>query len=190
MSIRIGGQVSRKRRVGILGGSFDPPHRGHVAICEKILKEKQAGEVWMIPCYKHPFDKPLVPFEHRLKMCRLVFSRKKRVRVLDIEGRMKGTSYTLRTLKVLMRRHPSVCFLLILGQDAAREVKKWRGFDELKTKVDWIIVPRGPRSPIPDIRATKIRQSIADGEDVGDWLADEVIKYIAKNGLYRVDGIR
>lgn len=181
----LGGQVPAKR-IGILGGSFNPPHLGHVGMARLVLKEKKVDQVWVVPCFKHPFGKPLVFFPHRFRMCRIAFKRfGKRLRLLDLERKLGGKSYTLRTVTSLQKKYPAKEFWLIVGKDVAREAKRWHGYRELKKQVRWLVLPRGKKSPIANIRATKIREALRNGGSLKGLLPKNVIEYVSHHRLYK-----
>ncbi|OGQ04026.1 MAG: nicotinate (nicotinamide) nucleotide adenylyltransferase [Deltaproteobacteria bacterium RIFCSPLOWO2_01_44_7] len=172
-------------KIGILGGSFNPPHLGHVGICRYVLEQKKVDEVWVIPCFEHPFDKPLVSFDHRFKMCELTFKEfDDKAVVKDVEKQLGGKSFTLRTVQFLKKENPKLEFFLILGEDAAKEAKTWHQYDKLKKAVSWLIIPRGPESPVPDVSATDIRKILQEGKNVGKYLPQLVYQYIVQNRLY------
>ncbi len=174
------------KKIGIFGGSFNPPHRGHRATAEYVLKEKKADEIWVIPCWEHPFDKPLVPFEHRLKMCALgMGSLGNQIRCLDIEKKLGGKSYTFRTVSALKQKYPEHRFYLIVGEDVAEEAKQWNRYEELKKSVEWIVIPRGEGSPIPNISATEVRTALALHKNLEGVLEKNVVEYIERHGLYK-----
>ena len=96
----------RREQVAIFGGAFDPPHNGHVAICTSLLDRGDVDRVRVVPCFRHPFGKPLSDFDDRYRMCCLAFDRLgRRIVVDDIERRMGGVSHTVRTLLQLIEEH-------------------------------------------------------------------------------------
>lgn len=172
-------------RVGILGGSFNPPHLGHVAMAEFVLKGGEVDQVWVVPCFEHPFDKPLLSFEDRFQMCGLAFrSLGKNVRVMDVEKKLGGKSYTLRTVQHLKKEYPNDFFWLVVGEDIAQEAKHWHQYEELKKGVEWLVLPRGEGSPIPNISASEIRMALPQRKNLQDLLSKEVIQYIEGHQLY------
>ena len=178
----------RKNRIGILGGSFNPPHLGHVGICETVLAQKLVDAVWVIPCFEHPFNKKLVSFEHRFEMCLLAFEEfGSSVRVSDIEKKMGGKSYTLKTVETLQKKYPEQDFVLILGQDAASEAKTWHRYLDLRKALSWVVLPRGPHSPIPDVSAMDIRERLEQGLSVKDVVPGSVVQFIQDHGLWTKD---
>ena len=165
------------KQVGILGGSFNPPHIGHVAIAEYALK-KGMEEVWVLPCFQHPFEKELLPFETRFKMCQLAFSKIKSVSVLSMEKKLGGVSYTYRTVQNLIKQYPNYNFFLIVGTDAYQKKDEWKNIEKLEKEIEWLIVPRGKNSPIPDISSKELRSKLAAGESCDPWLIPESSGYI------------
>src|SRR3954452_22589054 len=105
-------------RVALFGGSFNPPHVAHQLVGLYVLETEPVDELWLIPCFKHPFDKALAPFEDRLAMCELAAAALgPRARVSDCERRLGGESRTLRTVKALQAQHPGVELSLVIGGD-------------------------------------------------------------------------
>ncbi|MBI4125170.1 MAG: nicotinate (nicotinamide) nucleotide adenylyltransferase [Deltaproteobacteria bacterium] len=173
-------------RVGLLGGSFNPPHSGHVGMAEWVLNEGKVDQVWVIPCDEHPFAKPLAAFAHRFRMCLLAFQGlEPKVRVLDIEKKMGGKSFTYRTVVRLKKENPAQRFYLIVGADAAAEIDTWNRAEALKREAERIVVPRGPASPVPDVSATAVRESLERGGRLEELLPKSVIVYIVKHKLYK-----
>ena len=173
-------------RVGILGGSFNPPHLGHVEMARLALAQKKVDEVWVIPCFEHPFDKRLALFEDRFEMCRLAFKNLGgSVQILDLERRLGGKSYTFRSVEYLKKEFPAHHFVLIVGEDVAEEAKSWHRYHELQKAVEWFVIPRGKGSPVPDISATDIREVLKNGKGLEKCLNKNVIEYIRKKELYR-----
>lgn len=118
-------------------------------------------------------------------MCRLAFKKfGGRVKISDVEKKLKKKSYTLRTLKYLMKKYPRKQFFLALGGDACREVKTWHRFKELRSLLPWIAFPRGKKSFIPDVSATQIRALLKKKRDKTSLLPREVLQYIKKHKLY------
>lgn len=177
-----------RRRIGIFGGSFNPPHKGHSEIIRWLFMKGQVDEVWAVPCFQHPLGKELAPFDDRISMCRLAFSKLHLpVSVNDVEKALGGASRTLRTIEHLLDLNPDKRFFLITGGDLEAQSEQWYRFDKLKALVDFIRIPRGPGSPIPDISSTMIREAIAQkGSSWRDKVEPEVAIYIVTKALYRV----
>lgn len=172
--------------IGIFGGSFNPPHRGHLELVAYALRQPEIEEVWVIPCWEHPFGKSLAPFEDRLEMCRILFSPfGSKGSILTLEKELGGESRTLRTVRHLKRLHPGKVFTLLIGEDILSEMPRWHQPQELQREIDFCVLPRGKDSPIVNVSASDIRRKIAAGENLKTVLTDGVVDYIEKNRLYR-----
>jgi len=175
-----------KKRVGIFGGSFNPPHRGHTEIVKWLFARGIIDELFVIPCFLHPFDKELLPFEDRFAMCRLAFDKLGfKVTVSDIEKKLGGKSFTLRSIQTFQLRYPDARFYLITGSDVAMERAKWHRFDEIESLVEIVRLPRGLQSPIPPISSTEIRERLEARQPYADLLEPEVAVYIITKGLFK-----
>jgi len=178
-------KVAHRKKVGLLGGSFNPPHAGHTGIAHFLLKEKKVDQIWVIPCFEHPFDKDLVSFEHRFKMCKLAFEEfGNKVMIKDVEKKLGGKSFTLRTVEHLQKKFPDIDFVLIVGEDAEKESATWKDAETLKKKIAWFVVPRGPNSPVPDVSATAIRRCLEQNADTEDAIPSKALHYIRHHGLW------
>src|SRR5258708_6526963 len=136
--------------IALFGGSFDPPHVAHQMACLYALSTQGVDEVWMVPCYQHPFDKRSAPFGHRAAMCRLAAALlAPRVRVSTIEEERGGPSYTLLTVQELRRRHPEHRFSVMIGADLLRERERWYGWPELRRLADFLVIGRAGVAPPP-----------------------------------------
>jgi len=176
----------QKRRIAIFGGSFNPPHIGHTAICKWLFSKGIIDELWVIPCYRHPFNKVLEKFEHRLKMLKLALGRLMLpIKFLHIEKKLGGMSHTIRTIEHLRKENPDCRFYLVTGTDVRREAPDWYQFDKIREVVEIIEVPRGEDSSIPDVSSTEIRKNIQKGETFHKDVEGEVALYIITKSLYR-----
>lgn len=172
--------------IGIFGGSFNPPHRGHLELVAYALRQPEIEAVWVIPCWEHPFGKSLIRFEDRLEMCRLQFhSFGARAVVSAVEQELGGKSWMLRTVQHLKQLHPGKTFLLLIGADLLAEMPRWDQPEKLRGEIDFCVVPRGKGSPIVNVSASDIRRKIAAGENLKTVLTDDVVDYIEKHRLYR-----
>ena len=176
-------------RVAFFGGSFNPPHVAHQLVALYVLETASVDELWLVPCWQHPFDKSLAPYAHRLRMCELaVTALGPRARVSDIEGRLGGESRTLRTLKALRAEHPADDFWLVVGADIEPELPSWYGAEELLRTVPRIVVGRGGFAggglTMPAVSSTEVRARLARGESVRELVPRSVEHYIAEHRLY------
>jgi nicotinate-nucleotide adenylyltransferase len=174
-----------KRRIAIFGGAFDPPHIGHTAICRWVFGKGRFDELFIVPCFKHPFGKDMEGFDHRLAMCRLAFGKLLLpLRILDIEKSLPGPSLTHNTILRLIEKNPDAKFTLIVGHDVAKELSDWHHIDKIKELVDIIEVPRGEESAIPNVSSTDVRTAIKGKKPYRHIVEPEVAIYIVTNSLY------
>jgi nicotinate-nucleotide adenylyltransferase len=186
-------------RAAIFGGSFNPPHIAHAMASLWVLETCAVDEVWVVPCFRHAFDKQLADFEDRLEMCRLALAPLgPRVQISTVErdiDRGDGTpSRTLDTLIALGAQHASARFRLVIGADILRERGKWHRWDEVEKLAPPIVVGRqgyvappelGALVDMPGISSTEVRSRIAGGEPIDHLVPRAVAEYISRRGLYR-----
>jgi len=179
--------------VAIFGGSFNPPHVAHQLACAFVLATSRCDQVWMLPTFKHPFDKQLAPFEDRVKMCERaahVFGGK--VHVSRLEEELGGESFTLRTVKELQTRFSRDRFRLVIGADLVAERERWHGWGELKERIEFIVVGRSGESRVaeavgiemPRVSSTEVRERLGRGASVDGLVDANVLDYIHEKGLY------
>lgn len=178
------------KRVALFGSSFNPPHRGHLAVLRDLAGKNLFDEIWLMPVWKHPFDKALAPFEHRLKMTELLRGEGGFViplSVCTVEKELdRERSYTFDTVSELKKRHPERDFTLILGSDVKNELSKWHRAEELKKLVGFHFIPRQgyEASPYPEISSSEIREKAKHGSDISDLTTEKIAEYIKRNRLY------
>lgn len=178
--------------IGIFGGTFDPPHLGHLTAAERVLEAKLAAEVWFIPCLAHRFGKSPADFSHRLAMCRLLIAGRAGMRVSDIETAVNRPGYTIDLVHRLMLDYPEHSFWLIAGSDIYHQKNKWHRYDEIASLAPPIFIERRGEAPIPepvleappDISSENLRAALARGESPIDKMPSAVIEYIRNNRLY------
>lgn len=187
-------------RLALFGGSFNPPHVGHQMAMLYALATARVERLLMVPCFRHAFDKPLEPFEHRLAMSRLAarpFGGPSggMVEVSDIEARLGRESRTLKTVQALHAERPGTKLVLVIGADLVAERERWYGWEELRTLVEFAVVGRGQRGAsegaavaIPDVSSSEIRERLAAGQSIEGRVQAEILDYIAAHGLYRTGG--
>lgn len=192
--------------IGILGGTFDPIHRGHVAIARAAMAHLRLDELVLIPSNTPPHrPAPHATPLQRLAMCQLVDEIIPQTYVSDIELQRTGPSYTIDTLRALTK--PDQRLTLILGADAALLLPQWYQADQLTTYANIAIMTRigtiidvddlinrlpslaGNVHLIPwpgmDVSSTIIRQRCAANQPIDDLVTPAVAAYIAQHGLYR-----
>ena len=197
------------RSLGILGGTFNPPHLGHLAIARNARDELDLDRVLLMPAHsiahKHAGADPGA--EHRLRMCRLLVehaSDASGLSVCALEVERGGSTYTVDTLEQLHDRHPHARLTLIMGADTARTLPSWREPARLLALADLALVrrtgvsdqavlqsvPRPERvrfldMPLLEVSSTAVRELLARGEQVDELVGGAVAGYIAEHGLYR-----
>ncbi len=120
-------------RIGLLGGTFNPIHNGHLHIAEEVLDYCRLDQVWFVPACSPP-HKALtgeVSFAERLAMVRVAIAGNERFLACDVEGRRGGTSYSVETLRQLHREFPQHEFFFIMGLDSFREIASWKEYPRL-----------------------------------------------------------
>jgi len=132
-------------KLGILGGTFDPIHLGHLRTAEEIGQELNLEKIYLIPSASppHKTNEPLAPFEHRLAMARLAVANSPLLEAMDLEGRRPGLSYSIETLKEfheIFRPDPELFF--ILGTDAFLEIRTWKEYQNLFDHAHFVIIQR------------------------------------------------
>lgn len=182
------------KRVAIYGGSFNPPHVGHVLAVTYSLSAHPVDEVLVVPCYVHPFAKELAPYEDRFAMCEQAMGWLPRVSVSRVEAELGGESRTLRTLEHLRERHPEWQMRLLVGADILNDAPKWYGFARVTELAPLLVLGRrgvkaqgAPEPLLPEVSSSEIRENLKRGapEATSDLVPRAVLEYIERRGLYR-----
>ena len=132
-------------KLGILGGTFDPIHLGHLRTAEEIGQELSLEKVYLVPSASppHKTQRPLTPFHHRLAMALLAVGNSSLLEVLDLEGRRPGLSYSIETLREFHSIFsPGAELYFILGTDAFLEIKTWKEYQNLFDYAHFVIIGR------------------------------------------------
>ena len=199
-------------RMGILGGTFNPPHLGHLVAAQEAYRELDLDHVTLIPASSPP-HKPVEDEpgpEHRLELCRLAIGDDERFTVSDLEVRRDGLSYTVDTLEVLSTQAPTNDLFLILGGDIAAGLPKWHKPERVLELATVAIAKRrgtakasvvqalaqltgGERAtffemPRIGISSTMVRRRVRAGQPIRYFVPDDVMHYIETHGLYRAAG--
>ena len=173
--------ASRRPVLGVLGGTFNPPHLGHVAIAGLVLGRGLVERVWVVPCHRHPLGKDAAPFAQRLAWTRAAMgSYGESVLVSDIERRMADEGhgdavYTIDVLERLASLHPGWQVRLIVGSDIvdSPETQKWRRWSDIVARFAPIVLRRPSENEpgdgaLPAVSSSEIRSWLdAQGHDVG-----------------------
>ncbi len=186
--------MAARKRVAILGGSFNPPHVAHLMAAYWTLATQDVREVWLLPSWRHPFGKALAPFEDRVAMCELAARALRGVSVCTAERELAHdplVGKTARTLEHLVERHPTHDFALVIGADILPDTPKWWRWDRVQELARIVVVGREGYPPVPGapslpaVSSTEVRARIARGEDVSGLVPRKVREYIDEKGLYR-----
>lgn len=195
------------RSVALLGGSFNPPHVGHLLLAQYVLATAPIDELWLLPTFRHAFGKELAPYDDRLAMCELLAAELgPRARASRFEAELAArpdfvSSRTIHLLEALAREQPDVAPRLVIGTDILHETAGWLRWDDVVRLAPPIVVGRGgvrapggwaePPVTMPEVSSTRVRALLAaerdlsgDGELAG-LLPRAVIGYIARRQLYR-----
>ncbi|HSS60553.1 MAG TPA: nicotinate-nucleotide adenylyltransferase [Candidatus Limnocylindrales bacterium] len=194
-------------RIGILGGTFDPIHVGHLAAARVAMACAHLDRVLFVPSATPPHREPAVADAvQRFEMSKRATAGEPRFEVSDVEIKRGGRSYTSDTVNELKRTHPDDELFLILGWDAARLFGTWHQPGQIREDATMVVVSRPGTDPpgsrdledagldpartivceggTPDISGSELRKAIAGRQQVGQWLPDAVQRYIAEHRLY------
>lgn len=186
------------RKIGILGGTFDPPHLGHLIIANEVLDHLDLDEVKFMPNQEPPHKTRHTGTNavQRLKMLELAIEGHPKFSLETIELERQGRSFTYDTINDLKQIHPGVDFYFIIGGDMVEYLPNWYRIDELINLVQFVGTNRPHfrlettypiqyvQVPQVDISSTLIRNRIKAGKSVKYLLPDKVIRYIEENMLY------
>lgn len=177
--------------LAVFGGSFDPPHVAHTLVAAYVLAAHEVDRVLVVPCFRHPFDKPLAPFEHRARMCEIAMRDLPQVEVSTIEAELGTTSRTLPMLEALHARHPDAQLRLVIGSDLVAETPTWHAFDRIRALAPPLVIPRAghvadaTEPALPAISSTEVRRRLREGLPTTGLVDPEVAAYARAHALYR-----
>lgn len=186
------------KKVGILGGTFNPPHTGHLVIANEVLNAYGLDEVWFMPNQVPPHKTVDESISHsdRLAMLALAIADNEQFRIEKAELERSGRSYTYETMKILKDMYKETDFHFIIGGDMVEYLPKWHKIDELLKMVKFVGVSRPSYSietpydilfaetPQMDISSSMIRERVSEGRSIRYLLPDPVRVYIEEHGLY------
>lgn len=193
-------------RIGLYGGTFDPPHNAHLKLAEWVRQKLRLDYIYFIPAAKHAFKKNshLSPEDIRVKMVEAAVGENRHFRLSRIEMDRIGISYTVDTIRNFSQYEniPAAKLYYIMGIDNLAEFHRWKDPESITKLVKVVVIRRSApdnkgiisryrkkvmflASPILDISATEIREMVKNGLDISDFVPAAVNKIIHEYGLYQ-----
>lgn len=182
-------------KVSLLGGSFNPPHNGHLMIAQQVLDFTDTDEVWFLPNFHQSPPKPVASAEDRLTMTKLLLLPRTKASTIEIDNKLNGE--TINILPFLPKEH---VFSFIIGSDQLSMFHLWRDWQKLLALMPFWIFPRYgyPNEPLyegmkvishelligSNISSTKIRERVRLGWPIDQFVPKLIAEYIQKNSLY------
>lgn len=201
-----------KTQIGFYGGSFDPPHLGHMNLAVQMMEIHRLDEIWFCPVAMNPHKEQgsFSNAKNRIEMLNIAIAKEPRFRIIDIEILRKGPSYTIDTLNALIaiqeKKNQPTDFSVIIGDDAARFFHTWHQPEEIIKKAKLLVGKRGEISfnktflgnpsihqaivkgltqmHVMEISSTEIRQRLANHQTCWHLLSGKVLDYILAHHLY------
>jgi nicotinate-nucleotide adenylyltransferase len=191
-------------RIGVFGGTFDPPHVGHLLLAADARESLALDRLIFIPVWAQPFKvgtPPVASPQDRLEMVRLAVADDANYAVDDAEISRKGLSYTVDTLEHLAERYTGAKLFLLLGQDALAGFPKWRNPERIRELATLAAMGRSDAPELPggvaikdvvavstrrvDVSSTEIRERRREGKSIKGFVPESVERFIEARGLYR-----
>jgi len=199
-------------RIGLFGGTFDPPHLGHLILASEAQSQLELNHLlWVLtPEPPHKQDQSITPIEHRLAMVNLAIEDNPNFELSRIELNRPGPHYTLDTVKLITQQNPYAELVPVIGGDSLHDLPTWHKPQELVFACHWIGVMRRPNeeldletlerelpgisskvhyvdAPLLQIASSELRNRIASGQSVRYYLPSAVHRYIVQHQLYQFD---
>lgn len=198
-------------RLGLFGGSFDPPHWGHLLLAEQCREQCALDEVWLLPSGSPPHKAAngMTPGPQRAEMAELAFAGCPAFSVNRMEQKREGTTYTVDTLEMLNQEDPSRELFFLIGADSLNDFPEWREPARILDLATVVCVNRGDR-PLPDahrlievvganraarvrhvsipgidLSSSDIRRRVREGKSIRFMVPRAIEAYIAEHRLYR-----
>lgn len=195
---------SSGKPVGLLGGTFDPVHNGHISIARSYLASPYIEKLYvtLTPSPPHKENRELTPYRHRKKMLEMAFRDIENSIISDVEKKLPEPSYTVNTVNYFKKKYPQSQLFLCIGEDSLADFKTWYQWKQILAKSK-LLVARRPdthfhdldpeiagqacfvdHEPV-DISSSDLRKRMTEGKPVGGMLPDDVIDYIQEHDLYQ-----
>lgn len=192
-------------KIAVLGGSFNPPHLGHVLIIDQVLKYTDVDEIWLAPCYHHTFEKHLAPVKHRVTMTKMLTNHKIKYCGEEIDNKLSGE--TIKLMELLKKKYPQHQFSFLIGSDNLAGLKRWGEWEKLISSFQFLIFKRPnysmnlaefdldnpkykltfvnhPKLITSEISSTQVRERLKNNLTIVDLVPKNIAKYILKHHLY------
>ena len=186
-------------RIGVLGGTFDPIHLGHLVVASEVCAALALDRVLLVPAHQQPFKDSTghAAPQHRFAMCQLAVAGDERLEVSDVDIARGGVTYTVDTLGDIAVAYPGADLFFIAGADAVSRLSEWRDYERLLELARFVGVGRsGHPTPVlaaphlvvdtPEVgvSSTEVRRRVRAGAPVRYLVPDAVAAYIAQHALY------
>jgi nicotinate-nucleotide adenylyltransferase len=186
-------------RLGVFGGTFDPPHTGHLLVASDAFEALELDRLVFVPNAIQPLKAALsaAPAQHRLAMVRLLCQGDARFACDAIEVDRGGLSFMVETLRAYRERHPAAALFLLIGEDVLPSLPSWRDTESITELATLVVLSRGDAAPgrettgrritarRVDVSSTEIRDRVKAGLPLTGFVPESVSAYITEHGLYR-----
>lgn len=199
--MRVSEEAVRRRRIGVMGGTFDPIHHGHLVAASEVQQSFDLDEVVFVPTGEPWMKQDVSPAEHRYLMTVIATASNPRFTTSRVDIDRGGITYTIDTLRDLRREHPDADLFFITGADAVAQIVEWKDVEELWELAHFVAVSRPGHAlsirglpeqgvsslevPALAISSTDCRRRVDRGFPVWYLVPDGVVQYISKHHLYR-----
>lgn len=193
------------KKVALIGGAYDPPTLGHIALAKFVLEKGGFQQCWLVPCNNHMYEKEMASAEHRVNMCALMCEPKMHVFDYEIVNDLKGDTYGFMERLLREGKYREHNFSIVIGMDNANTFTNWVKYMDLIQMVPFVVVSRGgvvmdnssawymkfPHTyleaglKIPAVSSSEIRNAVAKGKRLKGLVTEEVEAYIDGYGLYK-----
>ena len=192
-------------KVGLFGGTFDPPHIAHLIVAESARSQFDLDQIWWIPAYDPPHKEgqDVTAYAHRMEMTRAAVAGNARFVAVDVESALPRPSYTINTLRAVRAQHPEHTYVLVIGSDQLASIKSWAEPEAIARSANLLVYPRAGydlqvavpyledcvrriSAPVMALDGTYVRSLLHSGRSVRYLVTESVRAYIAEHGLYKV----
>lgn len=186
-------------RIGILGGTFDPVHKGHLSLARSALKELKLDRLFFVPAKISPLKQtyPMAASTHRVNMLRIALKKMSRCKISRMEINRRGPSYTVDTLRAFRKKFSGSELFLVMGSDALKDFKRWKNWrgivnlsclavgkrPKFQAPKEWNQKALWLKGRFPDLSSTEIRSALSEGKTRGVF-AGALLNYIHGHKLY------